>query len=112
LDHRKRYGMYEPRWILEEQIVKRYEGRTCHAATVVCCVNPEDSADLARRYRLNQPPEIVPIGVELNCFPPRTSDPGGKVIGFFGNMSWGANVDAALWFVEKVLPFIWAQESE
>ena len=112
LDSRKRYGMYHLRWILEEQIVKRYEERTCHAATVVCCVNSEDSADLVRRYRLNEPPEIVPIGVELNCFPPRSTDPGGKVIGFFGNMSWGANVDAALWFTEKVLPFIWAQESE
>jgi polysaccharide biosynthesis protein PslH len=112
LDSRKRHGMYHPRWILEEQIVKRYEERTCHAATVVCCVNSEDSADLARRYCLNEPPEIVPIGVELNCFPQRATDPGGKVIGFFGNMRWGANVDAVLWFTEKVLPSIWAQESE
>lgn len=112
LDYRKRYGMYHPRWILEELIVKRYEERTCHAATVVSCVNSEDSVDLVRRYHLNEPPEIVPIGVDLNCFPPRTTDPGGKIIGFFGNMTWGANVDAALWFTEEVLPFIWAQESE
>src|SRR2546429_4130838 len=28
-------------------------------------------------------------------------DPGGQVIGFFGNMTWGANLDAAKWRSEE-----------
>jgi glycosyltransferase involved in cell wall biosynthesis len=106
-DARRRNGMWHPRWMLEEWIVRRFEARTCHAATVVCTVNAEDTADLARRYRLVRPAEIVPIGVDLSKFPSRESDPGGHVIGFFGNMSWGANSDAADWFVDRILPTVW-----
>jgi glycosyltransferase involved in cell wall biosynthesis len=106
-DARRRYGMWHPRWILEEWMVKRFEARTCHAATVVCTVNAEDAADLARRYPLARPAEIVPIGVDLSQFPSRENDPGGQVIGFFGNIAWGANLDAAKWFVDQILPKVW-----
>jgi glycosyltransferase involved in cell wall biosynthesis len=106
-DARRRNGMWQPRWMLEERMVRRFEARTCHAATVVCTVNAEDAADLARRYQLARPAEIVPIGVDLSQFPSRESDPGGHVIGFFGNISWGANSDAAKWFVDRILPRVW-----
>jgi glycosyltransferase involved in cell wall biosynthesis len=106
-DARRRNGMWHPRWMLEEWMVRRFEARTCHAATLVCTVNAEDAADLARRYGLVRPAEIVPIGVDLSKFPSRESDPGGNVIGFFGNMSWGANSDAANWFVDCILPTVW-----
>jgi polysaccharide biosynthesis protein PslH len=107
MDARRRYGMWHPRWILEDWMVKRFEARTCHAATVVCTVNSEDASDLARRYRLTKPARIVPIGVDLSKFPRRQRDPGGQVIGFFGNISWGANLDAVRWFVDQVLPKVW-----
>jgi polysaccharide biosynthesis protein PslH len=70
-------------------------------------VNKDDAAELSRRYRLTKPARIVPIGVDLSQFPKRERDPGGQVIGFFGNISWGANLDAATWFVERILPRIW-----
>jgi len=107
MDARRRYGMWHLRWMLEERMVRRFEARTCHAATVVCTVNAEDAADLARRYRVTRPAEIVPIGVDLSKFPRREEDPGGQVIGFFGNISWGANLDAAKWFVNQILPRVW-----
>lgn len=106
-DARRRNGMWHPRWMLEEWMVRRFEARTCHAATLVCTVNKEDSSDLAQRYRLTKPPQIVPIGVDLSQFPRRERDPGGEVIGFFGNISWGANLDAAKWFVDQILPRVW-----
>lgn len=106
-DARRRYGMLQPRWMLEELMVRRFEAKTCRAATTVCTVNAEDAADLARRYRLTKPAEIAPIGVDLSQFPCRERDPGGQVIGFFGNISWGANLDAAKWFVDEVLPKVW-----
>lgn len=107
MDSRRRYGMWHPRWILEEWMVKRFEARTCRASMVICTVNTEDSADLAIRYRLAKPVEIVPIGVDLSQFPARESDPGGQMICFFGNISWGANLDAANWFVAQILPKVW-----
>ena len=103
-DTRRRNGMWHPRWMLEEWMVTRFEARTCQAATVVCTVNHEDASDLVQRYRLVRSPQIVPIGVDLSRFPKRERDPGGQVIGFFGNMTWGANLDAAKWFVDQILP--------
>ena len=106
-DARRRSGMWHPRWILEEWLVRRFEASTCHATTVTCTVNAEDRAELARRYRLPRPAEITPIGVDLSRFPSREQDPGGQLIGFFGNITWGANVDAANWFVDEILPRVW-----
>jgi glycosyltransferase involved in cell wall biosynthesis len=106
-DQRRRAGMWHPRWLLEEWIAKRFEARTCGAATVVCCVNLEDADELRQRYQPMVPVEVVPVGVDPRRFPPRHRDPGGGVIGFFGNIGWGANRDAALWFAEKVMPELW-----
>jgi glycosyltransferase involved in cell wall biosynthesis len=106
-DSRRRSGMWHPRWILEEWLVRRFEVNTCHATTVTCTVNAEDRAELARRYHLPRPAEITPIGVDLSHFPSREKDPGGQLIGFFGNITWGANVDAANWFVDEILPRVW-----
>jgi glycosyltransferase involved in cell wall biosynthesis len=106
-DARRRSGMWHPRWILEEWLVRRFEASTCHATTVICTVNAEDRADLSRRYCLPRPAEITPIGVDLSHFPSREKDPGGQLIGFFGNITWGANVDAANWFVDEILPRVW-----
>jgi len=103
-DARRRDGMWHPRWMLEEWMVTRFEARSCQTATVVCTVNNEDAADLVQRYQLVKPPQILPIGVDFSRFPKRERDPGGQVIGFFGNMSWGANLDAAKWFVDQILP--------
>jgi glycosyltransferase involved in cell wall biosynthesis len=78
----------------------------------VCCVNQEDAEDLNRRYALPRAPKVVPIGVELKRFQPRSVDPGGTVVGFFGNLTWGANVDAVIWFASAVLPHIWLENPE
>jgi glycosyltransferase involved in cell wall biosynthesis len=106
-DARRRFGRLHPRWALEEWVVRRFEAKTCNAATVVCTVNAEDAADLAQRYKLSRPAQVVPIGVDFSKFPPRDQVPSGQMIGFFGNMSWGANLDAANWFVAEILPKIW-----
>jgi glycosyltransferase involved in cell wall biosynthesis len=106
-DARRNRGMHHLRWMLEEWMVHRFESRTYRAATVVCTVNAEDRVELARRYGLARAAEITPIGVDHSKFPKREKDPSGWVIGFFGNMSWGANVDAAEWFVDQILPIVW-----
>ena len=106
-DARRSFGMWHPRWILEEWMVRRFEARSLDAATVVCTVNSEDVADLTQRYPVAKSAEVVPIGVDLSKFPRRERDPGGQVVGFFGNITWGANLDAARWFINEILPKVW-----
>jgi glycosyltransferase involved in cell wall biosynthesis len=106
-DQRRRKGQSNPRWILEERIVRRFEAKTCRAATVVCCVNQEDAEQLISRYQLSTPVVPIALGVDLNQLPRRGYDPATKVIGFIGNLSWGANADAVQWFVREVLPRVW-----
>jgi len=106
-DVRSRKGRLHPRWILEERIARRFESGTCRAATVVCCVTREDAVQLISRYGLSNPVEPIPVGVDLTQFPHRGCDPNTKTIGFFGNLTWGANVDAVQWFCREVLPRVW-----
>jgi glycosyltransferase involved in cell wall biosynthesis len=106
-DERRRNPRRRLRWLLEERIVKRFEARTCRSATLVCCVNQEDADYLSSRYKLTTPAAVVPLGVDPRQFPSRTGDPATKVIGFIGNLSWGANADAARWFCRHVLPLLW-----
>jgi glycosyltransferase involved in cell wall biosynthesis len=71
---------------------------------------------LGRRYL---PPDasvaaidVVTNGVDLTHFCPN-QDPAGrdeKTVVFTGKMSYHANVSAALYFTEKVLPLIWARD--
>jgi polysaccharide biosynthesis protein PslH len=106
-DQRRRKGQRHPRWILEERVVRRFEARTCRAATVVCCVNQADAEQLISRYKLLTPVVTVPLGIDLQRLPCRGYDPATKLIGFIGNLSWGANADAVRWFCREVLPRLW-----
>ncbi len=103
-EERKRRGAFSPRWIIEEWVVRRFEARTCRAASVVCAVNTEDATELDRLYRLKKPAVAIPVGVDLDAFPGRGSTPQGKTIGFFGNMAWAANIDAVHWFAKEIMP--------
>ena len=93
LDRRRRNGQFHPRWILEERLAQRFEAQTCRASTVVCCLNQQDVDRLTSRYQLSTSVVSIPLGVDLDRFPCRGNCPQTNVIGFTGNLSWGANVD-------------------
>lgn len=103
-EERLRRGAWHPRWLLEEWIVRRFEGRSYRLADSVCTVNHEDAREIQRRYGRHRAVQVIPIGVDLGVFPRRQRDPGGQVIGFVGNLSWAANKDAVSWFAKRVLP--------
>lgn len=63
-------------------------------------------ADYAKRF--SPAANIVwhPNGVDYKFFSPSEEPPFPKTIGFHGSMSFGPNVEAALWFIEQIWPFI------
>jgi glycosyltransferase involved in cell wall biosynthesis len=103
-DQRERKGMWHPWWALNEWVTRRFERRTCRAASAVCTVNEEDAAELTSRNGLTNIVRTIPIGVELSEFPARDADPNSKVVSFIGNLKWGANVDALRWLVQEIFP--------
>jgi glycosyltransferase involved in cell wall biosynthesis len=107
-DQRKRTGMWHPRWALEEWETRRFEAKTCRAATAICTVNQQDGQELVRRYQLNNIVRSIPIGVEPREFAIREREPNSKIIGFVGNLLWGANVDAVNWLVQEIAPKVLA----
>jgi glycosyltransferase involved in cell wall biosynthesis len=109
-DQRKRHGMWHPRWAIDEWVIRRYEGKTCRAATAISTVNQEDAWEFVRRYLLKNIVRAIPIGVELEQFAPREGDASSKVVGFMGNLEWGANIDALDWLVREVSPQVMAAE--
>jgi glycosyltransferase involved in cell wall biosynthesis len=103
-DDRRRFGKAGPRWAIAKSVVRRFESESCRAADVICTVTEEDAAELKRIYGLRGAIHVVPIGVDPSVFEKRAQDPGGSVIAFYGNLGWGANVDAVLWFAREVFP--------
>ena len=111
-DQRKRHGMWHPRWMIDECVMRRYEARSCRAATAISTVNEEDAQDLVRRYQLKNKVRAIPIGVELRQFAPREGDVCTKVVCFMGNLDWGANIDALDWLVREVAPQVVADDPQ
>ena len=62
-DQRKRAGMWHPQWALEEWVARRFEAKTCRAATAICTVNREDACEFVRRYHLTDLVLAIPLGV-------------------------------------------------
>jgi glycosyltransferase involved in cell wall biosynthesis len=107
-DQRKRHGMWHPVWLMDEWVTRRYESRTCRAATAICTVNEEDAQNLVRRYQLKNIVRAIPIGVELPQFVQREADVDTKVVCFVGNLEWGANIDALKWLFGEIIPQVMA----
>ena len=103
-DERTRHGMWHPVWLIDEWVTRRYESRTCGAATAISTVNEEDAQDLVRRYQLKNIVRAIPIGVELPQFAQREEEVDTKVVCFVGNLEWGANVDALQWLLGEITP--------
>ena len=91
---------------LQASRIERFERRVCRAATAVIAVSQEDAALLAP-YRQDEQVHIVPSGIFVDDYtraPDLELKPGALV--FTGKMDYRPNVDAMLWFAEKVLPRI------
>jgi glycosyltransferase involved in cell wall biosynthesis len=91
--------------ILNLPLLYRYERRFCQKFSDLVVTTPED---LAQLQRLSQHPQIriIPNGVDLDQFPSRSTDPGGRQLIFIGAMDNLANIDAATYLCDAILPAI------
>jgi sugar transferase (PEP-CTERM/EpsH1 system associated) len=88
-----------------------YERRICGAADAVVAVSEVDREAL-QQLAPGLEVTVVPNGVDLDFYRPGVTPPelglGPHSLVFTGKMDFRPNVDAVLWFVDKVLPLITA----
>lgn len=86
---------------IESRLVHRNEARVIDGCSLVVSLTAEDAAELEELYS-PRAVAIVPNGVRLPVLSPaRPSQPS---VAFLGDYSWGANLDAARWFVRDIWP--------
>lgn len=91
--------------------LRAYERRTCRAADAVVAVSEAD-ADALRRLVPGLRPAVVPNGVDMRFYtemvPPldMAHGPAEGDLVFTAKMDFRPNVDAVLWFAQKVLPLV------
>jgi glycosyltransferase involved in cell wall biosynthesis len=94
--------------------MRRYESAQLARFDGVLAVSDADRQTFARIYpgAVREPIHVVPTGVETGFFAPATpaSPEKGREIVFTGSMDWLPNEDAMLYFCDKVLPIIRAEE--
>ena len=98
---------------------RRYEAQlltNCHHVVISSHRDKDALEELGRRYLPQQekaaPTSVITNGVDLEYFSPRSegNPPHDRTVIFTGKMSYHANVAAAVYFVQDVLPHIWSQE--
>jgi polysaccharide biosynthesis protein PslH len=93
-------------WLQSKRIF-RYEGDLCRASNLVIAVSQEDQT-LLSQYRGDNCSSVVPSGIFVDDYRKSTEklDLGQNSVIFTGKMDYRPNVDAMLWFAEKILPQI------
>lgn len=94
---------------------RRYEGRVPGECGLTLTITDEDR-DRLRSYGAGPESrvEVLPAGVDTAAYDPAPVDdsPDARRVTFFGSMDYHPNEDAAVWFVEEVLPRIRAERGD
>ncbi len=111
---RNLFGQFVTRFELAP--TRRYERKLLQRFERVLVTSPQDrNAFLELSQSTTTPREGNPIqvlsnGVDLNYFQPMNQTRHSKSIIFTGKMSYHANVTAALYLVNKVMPLVWQND--
>jgi len=100
------------RWFaLETRRAERHARTWLPRWSGLVCVSDEDGASVRRGYGLAA--RTIANGVDLDAFPPVTTEPAGPpMLLFTGSMNYPPNVEGICWFVAEVWPAIRAQRSD
>ena len=86
-------------------LLRRYERSYLQKFSAIAVTTDEDLQHLQALV-----PEkkitLVPNGVDLEVFPYRSADPGGRQLIFFGGLDYFANIDAACFFAREIFPLV------
>jgi len=75
----------------------------------VLVTSPTDKSALERLARPKSEIAVLPNGVDLEYFTPGTDARQPETVVFSGKMSYHANITAALYLANQVMPLVWAQ---
>lgn len=94
--------------LIQWRRLRRYEADLCRRADFVVAVSEAD-AEALRALVPGLSPTVVPNGVDVSAYDPRTPPApgmGAHALVFTGKMDFRPNVDAVLWFAGEVLPLV------
>jgi glycosyltransferase involved in cell wall biosynthesis len=111
---RRRFGRLMTQFELGR--TRRYEAFLAGQFPRVLVTSAADQEALERLAREYPPPGpkakpevfVLPNGVDLDFFMPHLGERSGNTVVLTGKMSYHANVTAALYLVEEVMPRVWA----
>ncbi|MBD2626113.1 glycosyltransferase family 4 protein [Trichormus variabilis] len=86
-------------------LLRRYEQGFCDKFSDIVVTTEEDKLQF-QEFSNQQTIPVIPNGVDLDLFPMRNHDPGGYRLIFIGAMDYIANIDAARFFSQEILPEI------
>jgi glycosyltransferase involved in cell wall biosynthesis len=84
-------------------LLYRYERRYCSKFSTLVVTTADDGEQM-HALAPNKPIAVVPNGVDLDRFEPRTADPQTQNLVFVGTMDYISNINAARFFALNVLP--------
>jgi glycosyltransferase involved in cell wall biosynthesis len=110
LEHRWFRGVERLRWELELRLWQRLEERRFSTFDAVVFVAPADAEVASRKWssEARRRIHVIPNGVDSSYFSPGTAPSEPDTLIFTGNLWSHDSVDAALWFIDEVLPRIYA----
>jgi glycosyltransferase involved in cell wall biosynthesis len=102
------------RWLFERdwRLLKRYEGWLCREFDGIAAVSDEDRLALEEAAGRSLKLSVIPIAVDTHEIQPVQREIGASHILHMGTMYWPPNIDGVLWFLDEVLPRIWAQKPD
>ncbi len=98
--------------LVQWQKLRRYEAGIARDADAVVAVSDADRTAMLN-LQVATPITVVPNGIDLDAYRPLngTAAPSQTIV-FTGKMDYRPNVDAVLWFAEKVFPRVLAAAPE
>jgi polysaccharide biosynthesis protein PslH len=97
---------------LELGRTRKYEGWLAGAFDRVLVTSQADRRAFESLATAPAPIDVIPNGVDLDAFRPGEAPRQPNTIVFSGKMSYHANVTAALYLANEVMPLVWAQLPE
>ena len=100
------------RWLLERdwRLLKEYEGSICLEFDQVLTVSDEDKASFEEAMGgKKREIHVIPIAVDSDELQAIRRDKDASHIVSIGTMYWPPNIDGMMWFLDNVLPLIWAK---